>query len=84
LSSGTNVSLIAFPTVRNFSYNSLATNSLASNGRKHHEEGKRPDDEQHRYHLLETTCDEPKHVFLKPLRELQRSKRYIGEEDDSL
>src|SRR6266545_599004 len=42
----------------------------------------RPNDEQHRYHLQETTCDEAKHVFVKPLRELQRYKRYIG--DDSL
>src|SRR6266496_1456924 len=50
-----------------------------------HQQGfMRSDDEQHRHRLQETKCDEAKHVFVKPLRELQRYKRYIGEEDDSL
>ena len=38
----------------------------------------RSDDEPHRYRLQEATCDEAKHVFVKPLRELQRYKRYVA------
>jgi hypothetical protein len=49
-----------------------------------HQQGFMRPDEEHRYHLQETTCDEAKHVFVKPLRELQRYKRYTGGEGDGL